>query len=255
MRVQIGNTAFDNVTMPETVDWIMEAVRRNDRPRLVCTGNLDHLVTLHHDAQFRAIYADADLVLADGMPIVWLSRLMRQPLKERVAGSDLFWELGRASAEHGLRLFFLGGRDGAADAAAEAVRQRYPGARICGIYCPPFAEFGTPAEEARIAAAIRRATPDVLLVAFGAPKQEKWIQTHREHLGVPVSIGVGGSFEMAAGMIQRAPRWMQVSGLEWFHRMVKEPRRMVHRYLGRDLPFLLHLVRDALQARRRTAAR
>jgi N-acetylglucosaminyldiphosphoundecaprenol N-acetyl-beta-D-mannosaminyltransferase len=237
--------------MGETVQRIVALAAIPEGQALVCTGNLDHLVTLQQDSEFRAAYQEADLVLADGMPIVWISRLGRGPgLKERVAGSDLFWELARESQQSGLRLFFLGGSPGSAQRAADAVQLRYPAARVCGIYCPPFETFNTKQEQERIRTLIQAARPDVLMVGLGAPKQEKWILAHRERLGVPVSIGVGGSFEMAGGVISRAPRWMQRVGLEWVHRLLQEPGRMWKRYICRDLPLFVRLVLGALAPRR-----
>jgi len=251
MRVPIGGVAFDAVTMSEAVERIVAMASDGGAPHYVCTGNVDHLVTMQRDSEFRRIYEQADLVLADGMPVVWLSRLSPGGrLRERVAGSDLFWELARVSAVHGLRLFYLGGAPGAAERAAEAARARVPGVNICGLYCPPFDKFGTEAEQARIRDAIRAAAPHVLLVAFGAPKQEKWIAAHKDGIAVPVSIGVGGSFEMAGGLIRRAPRWMHGIGLEWLHRLLQEPRRLWRRYLARDLPFLLLLALQTVVARR-----
>jgi len=251
MRVAVAGVEFDNVTMDETLAWIVDRVRRPHRPALICTGNLDHLVTLQQDTSFRAAYQEADLVLADGMPVVWLSRLRHgKGLKERVAGSDLFWELARVSDTSGIRLFFLGGSPGSAERAAEAVRRRYPGAQVCGIYCPPFETFHTEEEQQRIRARIHAAAPDVLLVGLGAPKQEKWIISSRDAVQVPVSIGVGGSFEMAGGAIRRAPLWMQRVGLEWVHRLMQEPQRMWKRYLCRDLPFFARLLVDVLLFRR-----
>lgn len=248
----VGGVAFHNVAMPEAVARILLMVQKADRPCHICTGNLDHLALLRSDPQFRSIYADASLVLADGMPVVWLSRLAaargRGPaIRERVAGSDLLWELSRASARCGLRLFFLGGPPGVAELAAKEVARRYPGVEICGIYSPPFETFSTLEEQDRIRQRIRDAAPDVLLVGFGAPKQEKWIAANKNVLHVPVCIGVGGSFEMAAGVLRRAPRWAQRIGLEWAFRMVQDPRRLGPRYLGRDLPFLLKLLREELR--------
>jgi N-acetylglucosaminyldiphosphoundecaprenol N-acetyl-beta-D-mannosaminyltransferase len=238
--------------MEEAVARILLCVQKSEKAEYVCTGNLDHLTMLHKDRDFRAIYAKAALVLADGMPIIWLSKLAARrnrgvtPLRERVAGSDLFWELGRVSAQNGLRLFLLGGMPGAAERAANALRERHPGAVVCGTYCPPFETFHTPVEQARIEAKIREAAPDVLLVGLGAPKQEKWIADHKDAVQVPVSIGVGGSFEMAAGMVKRAPLWAQRCGMEWVCRMSQDPRRLVRRYLGRDLPFLFLLLARTL---------
>src|SRR5262245_35800038 len=250
MKVWIADVLFDDVTMAEAVTRVAHMARQRDRPRYVCPGNLDHLALLRRDQRFGEIYRRADLVLADGMPIVWLSRLARGgSLRERVAGSDLFWELARLSADTGLKLFFLGGAPGAAERAAAAARARYPGVQICGIYCPSFEEFGSDAEEARPADAIRRAAPDILLVALGAPKQEKWIAAHQTQLGVPVAIGVGGSFEMAGGLIHRAPLWMQRAGMEWLHRLAREPGRLWRRYLVRDLPLFFGLIAQTVLSR------
>ncbi len=243
-RITVGGTFFDDVTMPEAVESIAQMARSTDRARHICTGNLDHLSILENDHAFRTAYETADLVLADGMPVVWLSRLHRtQPsLRERVTGSDLFFELGALSAQTGLRLFLLGGATGAADRAATALQKKYPEVCVAGTYCPAFETFGTPEEEARITERIQSARPHILLVGLGAPKQEKWILQNKERLGVPLSIGVGGSFEMASGSLKRAPVWMQRSGLEWCHRMMQEPGRLTKRYIGRDLPFLLKLL-------------
>ena len=253
-KVCVANVAFHNVTMEEAVARIVQMAQKTEKPRYVCTGNLDHLVTLERDLEFQAIYREADLTLADGKPVVLLSRLAatsaRPALSQRVTGSDLFWELARASEATGLRLFFLGGAPCAADLAHAAVLRRYPGAQVCGTYCPPIDSFADLSEQARIRAAVRAAQPDILLVGFGAPKQEKWIAANKDLLGVPVSIGVGGTFEMAGGVVKRAPTWMQECGLEWSYRFLQEPTRLWHRYFVRDLPFLVKIVGRTLAERR-----
>lgn len=244
MKVPVTNVWFDNLTMNEAVDRIVDYACRADKPRYVCTGNLDHLAMLERDPEFAGVYREADLVLADGAPILWLSKLSHRhdPLAERVAGSDLFWELAKVSGERGLRLFFLGGRPGAAESAAAAVIARYPQANICGVYCPPHDTFDTPEVQAAIRDRVCAASPHVLLVAFGAPKQEKWIARNRDLLDVPVSIGVGGTLEMAGGSVRRAPVWMRRVGLEWAFRFAQEPARLFHRYFLTDLPFLIRAV-------------
>jgi N-acetylglucosaminyldiphosphoundecaprenol N-acetyl-beta-D-mannosaminyltransferase len=241
-RVEVDGLLFDDVTMGEATDRIVELARMRDRPRFVCTGNLDHLAMASSDPEFKAAYDAADLVVADGAPVVWLSKLGGTPLKERVAGSDLFWTLGKASASTGVTLFFLGGVEGAADAAKAELEKRYPGVKIVGTYCPPFKTFATQEEQDKIRDEIKKVSPDILLVAFGAPKQEKWIAANKDRLGVPIAIGVGGSFEMASGMLKRAPVWMQRAGLEWAYRFAQQPRRLFDRYIVRDLP---HLARAA----------
>jgi N-acetylglucosaminyldiphosphoundecaprenol N-acetyl-beta-D-mannosaminyltransferase len=258
-RISVDDLTFDKVTMKEAVRRIVRMAKRRDRARYVCTGNLDHLVLAERDAHFRDAYRKADLVVADGAPVVWLSRIASRAtggsLPERVAGSDLFWELARVSGETNLRLFFLGGMPGAAAKAAEVVEQRHPGARIAGTYCPPFEAFETRDEQAKIRRIIRQAAPDILLVAFGAPKQEKWIAANKDQLGVPVSLGVGGSFEMASGVRRRAPRWLQRSGLEWLYRFAQEPTRLFQRYFVDDLPYLAGAAARAVVQRFRGPAR
>ena len=253
-KVYVADVAFHNVTMEEAVACIVQMAQKTEKPRYVCTGNLDHLVTLEHDSEFRAIYRNSDLTLADGKPVVLLSRLSSAPgrpaLKQRVTGSDLFWELARASEATGLRLFFLGGAPCAVELAQAAVLARYPGAQVCGTYCPPIETFANAEEQARIHALVRAAQPDILLVGFGAPKQEKWIAANKDLLSVPVSIGIGGSFEMAGGVVKRAPSWMREWGLEWAYRFFQEPTRLWHRYFVRDLPFLVKILWRTLMERR-----
>lgn len=253
-RMRVDDICFDDVTTEEATAHIVKLAQLRDRPRYVCTGNLDHLAIAAADPEFHDVYKKADFVVADGAPVVWLSRLAGDALKERVAGSDLFWTLGAESARVGVTLFFLGGAPGAAEAAKAVLEARFPGVKVVGTYAPPFETFGTEEEQARIVERVRAKSPDILLVAFGAPKQEKWIAAKRERLGVPVSIGVGGSFEMASGMLKRAPVWMQRSGLEWAYRFSQEPKRLFERYIQRDLPHLLKsTVRAGVKRSARTA--
>ncbi len=238
--------------MAEAVQKIVSMAKQRDRARYVCTGNLDHLVLAARNPAFRAAYDEADLVVADGTAVVWLSRIgasAREAITERVTGSDLFWELARASESTGLGIFLLGGLPGSAERAAEAARRRYPKARFVGTYCPPFKTFDTPDEQARIQRLVQDARPDVLLVALGAPKQELWLTQNKDALGVPVSMGVGGAFEMAAGDRRRAPRWMQRTGLEWLYRFSQEPRRLFGRYFVDDLPYFSGAAARALARR------
>ncbi|HEY3329971.1 MAG TPA: WecB/TagA/CpsF family glycosyltransferase [Capsulimonadaceae bacterium] len=250
MKCSIGGVYFDNVTMSEAVEAIVHMVRKGNGPHLVCTANLDHLASLRKDPEFLAVYKTADLILADGMPIVWISQQGAQPLKERVAGSDLLYALAEESADSGLRLFLMGGQPGAVQRATVVLQSHYPGCQVVGIHCPSKQTLNTPEEEAKIAALIAESKPDVLLVGFGAPKQEKWIAAHRDILKVPVSIGVGAAFDMAAGMVKRAPVWMQKSGLEWAFRLIQEPRRLWGRYMGQDLPFLIQLYLESKRQRK-----
>jgi N-acetylglucosaminyldiphosphoundecaprenol N-acetyl-beta-D-mannosaminyltransferase len=249
-RVDVAGIGFDMVTMSQATARIVEMAKKRDRARYVCTGNLDHLYLAGKDEGFLRAYQGADLVVADGAPVVWLSRITGQkPLPERVAGSDLFWELARVSAEKKIRLFFLGGAPGSAVRAAIEAEKRYPGATIVGTYCPPFETFDTEEEQNRMIGIVKAARPDILLVGLGAPKQEKWIVKSKDALGVPVSIGVGGSFEMAAGILKRAPIAFQKMGLEWLYRFAQEPGRLFERYFVHDLPTFASLAAGAARMR------
>ena len=244
-RTTVAGVAFDNVGMDEAVREIHRQVRDGGIHH-VCTGNLDHLYLLQSDPLFRRAYEAASLVLADGMPILWLSKLERRslPLKERVAGSDLFWELAKLSHESGVTLYLLGGAPGSAEKAAQKARERFPSVQVVGCYCPPKATFETEEVQREIRERVLAAKPDILLVGFGAPKQEKWILENREALRVPMSIGVGGTFEMAGGSVKRAPLWLQKTGMEWAFRLLQDPLRLYRRYFCHDMPFLM---RTALQ--------
>lgn len=244
--IKVGEARFSAVTMQDAISLISLLIQKGNASHHVVTGNLDHLYRLESDKEFQDVYRSASLVLPDGMPVVWLSRLFKSAgqsgLPERVAGSDLVFELAKHSSLTGTRLFLLGGAPGAADGTRAVLEKQFPGCQICGTYCPPQDLFNTLEEQERIRRVVRAANPDVLLVAFGAPKQEKWILRNKALLGVPVSMGVGGSFEMASGKVSRAPKVIQQLGMEWAYRMLQDPGRLWNRYIGNDLPFLFRLL-------------
>jgi N-acetylglucosaminyldiphosphoundecaprenol N-acetyl-beta-D-mannosaminyltransferase len=251
-------------------DWNLEMMRKLDHPiavlglplnsmtsdeaveaieRLILSGgahqvapvNLDVWLNSLSDPHLHRIMSGCSLVLPDGMPLVWVSGLMGCPLAERVTGVDLVPKLAELSARKGYGIFLLGSRDGVAARVARKLERDYPGARILGTFAPT-EENLTRMDHNDILDRIHAVHPDILLVAFGNPKQEKWIWMHRKRLGVPVSMGVGGSFDMLVGDVVRAPRWIQRSGLEWAMRFAQEPSRLGPRYLrdflglGRRLP-------------------
>ncbi|MBD0319825.1 MAG: WecB/TagA/CpsF family glycosyltransferase [Gemmatimonadetes bacterium] len=230
-RINICGAGVDPCGMREAVRRIVERARSGGPPVHVVTPNAHHVALLQDSEAFRAIYRTAWLSLPDGMSLVWASRLLGTPLPEKVSGIDLFQEVCAAVAGTGLRIFLLGGRPGAADEAVRVMEARHPGLRIAGTHCPPLGFEDDPREAALAIHAVREAAPHILFVALGAPKQELWMYENRERLGVPVSLGVGATFDFVAGMIRRAPRWMQESGLEWVYRATTEPRRLGKRYL------------------------
>lgn len=250
-RFPIMGTAIHNVSMAETLDLIDRFVAEGS-PRVIVTANVDHLMLLRKDAAFREAYRRADLVTCDSVPLKWALAFLGTPVKERVAGADLFGALAERAAGAGHRLYYLGAAPGVARKAAQALAERHPGLKVVGTHAPPMMPWEELAEDEETLARIRDAKPDVLFAAFGAPKQELWLDAVRGCLRVPVSIGVGAAFDFAAGTVKRAPRWMQKAGLEWLFRLSQEPRRLWRRYLFVDSRFACYVLREKL--RRRKAA-
>ncbi|MBD1909285.1 MULTISPECIES: WecB/TagA/CpsF family glycosyltransferase [unclassified Leptolyngbya] len=230
-RVSICNVDIDRYSFQETVDQVIEAAIAGGPPRYVVTPNAHHTVMLQEDAYFREVYKHAYLSVPDGVPLLWAGKLLGRPLKGRVNGTDLFEAVCAAAALRGLRVFLLGGRPGAADAAADLLKTRNPGLTIAGTYCPPYGFERDRQELEHINTLIREAQPHILFVGLGAPKQENWMYEQYQAIGVPISLGIGVSFELVSGMVQRAPRWMQVTGMEWLFRLFMEPQRLWKRYI------------------------
>ena len=238
--VAVLGVPFDNVTMDEAVRIIEDQIDSGGYHQ-VATANVDFLMHAINDPELQNILCSCSLVVPDGMPILWSARLMGSRLKERVCGIDLVPRLAELSARRGYSIYLLGASEKSSQRAAETLQERYPGLRIAGRYSPPVRPLQQMNHE-EILERIELAQPDILLVAFGNPKQEKWLSMHRDRLRVPVSIGIGGSLDLIGGRLARAPRWMQKSGLEWCYRAAQEPRRLAGRYLadaltlGRYLP-------------------
>jgi N-acetylglucosaminyldiphosphoundecaprenol N-acetyl-beta-D-mannosaminyltransferase len=209
------------------LDWCGQP--RGAACRYVVTPNVDHAVMFQRRADLRAAYADASLVLADGAPIVWASRLLRRPLPERVAGSDLVPRVF-ASASGPLRVFLLGAAPGVAEEAARRIARQWPNVGVVGTCSPPPGFEHDPQESARILAAVAAAAPHLLVVGLGAPKQELWVHRHHRQLRAKVALCVGATIDFLAGHRRRSPRWMRIAGLEWLHRVLSEPRRLAGRY-------------------------
>ena len=230
VRIWIFGIPLTPFTMSETVTAICNLVDVG-HPAYVITANTHYANLSEQHVDLRAINEGAAFILPDGAPLVWASRFSGQPLPERVAGADLIYELSSVAARKGFRLFFIGGAEGVAVEAARRLGMLYPGLKVVGTESPCLQEQN-PQEEAALIARIRGAKPDILLVAFGQPKGERWIHRHLDALGVPVNIQVGAALDFAAGMVRRAPRWMQKSGLEWAFRVAVEPKRLFSRYVS-----------------------
>jgi len=217
----------------------------------VVTPNIDICRQLSHDPAARELISGATLVVADGMPLVWASRLRGHPLPERVAGASLIFTLSAAAAVSGKSVYLLGGEPGVPGRAAAELVRRYPSLLVAGTCAPPCGFDRRPGEIERIAAKLAQAKPDIVFVGLGFPKQERVIAALVPGLPATWFIGCGAAIPFAAGALPRAPRWLQLLGLEWAYRLVSEPRRLFRRYLVDDLPFALRLLASSALARRK----
>lgn len=231
-KVTLFGVPIDNLTLGETVDRIEQFIRQGSTRQHVVV-NVDKLVKMQKDPALRAAVLECDLINADGQPVVWASRWLGRPLKERVAGIDLFDALVRRSAARGWRPYLLGARREVVEKAALRLQTQIPALKLAGWRDG----YWRPEEEAQVVAAIRELQPEILFVAISSPRKEFFLNKWKSDLQVPFVMGVGGTFDVVAGLTKRAPQWMQRCGLEWFYRLAQEPGRMWRRYLVDDLVF------------------
>lgn len=243
--VRLKGVELHAVTEQEAIEHVLEELDHH-RGGTVVTPNLDILRRCTKDLHFAALVSEADVVVPDGMPLVWAAKLQGTPLPQRVAGSDLITSLNLAAAKRGKTVFFLGGAPGTAEGAAEVLKKRCPDLIVLGTYCPPFGFEDKPEEMTRLIALLEEKRPDIVWVALGSPKQEYLIDRIREVLPESWWLGVGVSFSFLTGQVRRAPRWMQKLGLEWTHRLMQEPRRLFKRYVMVGMPFAGKLMLSAL---------
>lgn len=240
---EVWGLRLDRVRMDEAVDAI-EGIVSERIPRYIITANLNYAMLLDRDASLQKITDAASLVLADGQPLVWRSRLSSDGhLPERVAGSELIYAIAQRAAERGWRMYFLGAEAGVAQRCADTLAELYPGLQIAGVQSPPYRSL-TDSEQQQQRQSIVDSAADILLVAFGQPKGERWIHQHYQSLGIPLCIQVGASFDFVAGTAKRAPLIWRRLGLEWCHRLVSNPGRLAPRYASNAWFLFLSLIRD-----------
>lgn len=236
-RIKFLNTYIDNMTMNETINQIDKLINDGGYHYIV-TPNVDHIVKLEKDKEFEEVYKNADLILTDGKPLIWISKILRTPIKEKISGSDLFPNVCKLAAQNKYKVFLLGAAEGVAEEASRKLQGKYKGLDIVGSYSPTYGFEKRKSEVEKIIEIIKKAKPDILAVGLGAPKQEKFIFKYKDDLKVPISLAIGASIDFEAGKVKRAPKWMQNCGLEWFYRFLKEPRRMFKRYFIDDVKII-----------------
>jgi N-acetylglucosaminyldiphosphoundecaprenol N-acetyl-beta-D-mannosaminyltransferase len=247
--VELEGLRFLDLDEPRFVELVISEARAG-RGGWVVTPNTDIMRLAHQDPEIHALLRSADVLVADGTPLIWASRLQQTPLRGgRVCGSDLIVSVPAAAARAGLSVFLLGGGGDTSEQTAAALKRENPALRIVGTYAPPFGFERRPEEIAEMRRRVAQSQADIVFVALSFPKGERLIQQIREALPRAWWIGVGAAFDFVSGEIKRAPMWMQESGIEWFFRMSQDPKRLVRRYLWHDLPYAAVLLTGSLRRR------
>ena len=231
------NTCINNLTMPETIDKIEKMISSKNKSYVVAV-NVDVIMKIENDPYLKEIVDNADMVLVDGKPLVWISKMYGRPLKAKISGSDLVPLLCDVAAQKGYSIFIIGGKDGIAEQAQKRLESKLPNIKIVGTYAPSMGFEKDEEELNKINSMISKAKPDLLIACFGCPKQEKWIYENINKYDAKVSICAGATIDFLAGNVKRAPRWMSEHGLEWFYRFLQEPKRMFKRYFVEDVKIL-----------------
>jgi N-acetylglucosaminyldiphosphoundecaprenol N-acetyl-beta-D-mannosaminyltransferase len=248
-RFSILGVTFDALQIPDVIVQMGQWIARREGYRYIAVAGMHGIIEARHRAEFRQAIADADLVVADGMPVIWLGRLRGHSLSRRVYGPELMLWFCKETALAGCRHYLLGGAPGVPEQLAASLDKSCPGITIVGMRSPPFRPV-TAEEDAAIVENINRAAPDVLWVGLGTPKQEMWMHQHRGKLRVPVMIGVGAAFDFLSSKKRQAPIWMRERGLEWLFRLVQEPQRLWKRYLVGGAEFIFLVALELLGLRR-----
>lgn len=245
IRTELLGSPFDRIDMQSTIDQCIAWCYGPRVSHTVITLNAALLCSMRRDEELRAACRSGDLIVADGVPVVWASRLAGDPLPQRVAGVDLTERLLAEGSSRGLSAYFLGARPQVVRDLADYCRRKHPGLKVVGWRDGYFG----PDEHPKIVDEIARLAPDMLFVGMPSPFKETWCQRHREALGVPVIVGVGGTFDVLTGYVRRAPRALQVAGLEWSWRLAMEPRKMWRRYLSTNTEFMWLTAQEVFRAR------
>jgi N-acetylglucosaminyldiphosphoundecaprenol N-acetyl-beta-D-mannosaminyltransferase len=250
-RIELAGVEFDCVVEEDVVTHVLAELAEGRGGRII-TPNVDILRRTVKDTEARHHVGSATVVVADGAPLVWASRLAREPLPARVPGSDLIWSLSAALGRTQRSVYLLGGEPGTAEIAASVLSERFPTLAVSGFDSPPFGFDTDPDTLEVVCRRAAAAKPDVVFVGLGFPKQERLINRLRDLLPTTWFMGCGAAIGFVAGVRRRAPDWMQRTGLEWVHRLITEPRRLVRRYLVHDLPFAVRLLTTSALGRRRS---
>ena len=235
LGVQISSISNDDLLAAFTRHILLKQKKQ------VCITPVNSVLAAVKSEQVKTIYNNADYVLCDGMPLKWASSFLNTPIKERITGLDLLPNLVELCSKNDFSIFLLGASPGVGDKLKDIILNQYPQAKIVGVYVPPFMTAFTADENYNMISAVNAASPDVLLVSLTAPKQDIWIANNKDALNATLLVGIGGAFEVMAGLAKRAPKWVQKAGLEWLYRFIQEPKRLFRRYFI-EAPLFIPLI-------------
>jgi len=230
-KFSFAGIKIDNITLEEVIEKVKELIKKGKTSYIV-TPNAAHIVLLQKDKEFRKVYENAELVLCDGQPIIWISKIFGEPLKERITGVDLLFSLLQLSSKEKYGVYLLGAKEGIIKRTVENLQKKFPELRIVGYHNGYFID------DEKMIKEINERSPDILFIGMGFPKQEKWIFKYIKNLDIKIAVCIGGVFDIVAGKTKRAPVWMQKIGMEWFFRLIQEPKRLWKRYLIGNTLFL-----------------
>jgi N-acetylglucosaminyldiphosphoundecaprenol N-acetyl-beta-D-mannosaminyltransferase len=237
MTQKIGNITFNKFSMTSAQKRIAYLIEHAEHCNQVVVANAYSVVLAHQNKKFSEVCERSDIVFSDGHPIVWASILLGNRIPERIAGPDFMWTFSKICAENGYKIFLMGSEEPYLSRLKTNLEKTYSGINIVGTFSPPFGNW-TDEINKKIVSAINHSKADLLWVGIGSPKQDIWIDTHKDQLNVKVAIGVGAAFDFHSGRIERAPLWMQKYGLEWFFRLTQDPLRLWKRYFVGNLVFI-----------------
>lgn len=236
-RVKFMNTYIDNVTEKEAIAYIESCIADKKIGHII-TPNVDQIVRIENDKQFKKICDNAELLLVDGHPLMWIAKYYKRPFKEKICGSDLVLKLCDISAKKGYSIFLLGAAEGIAQKAADRLKKMHPNLKIAGTYSPPYGFEKDTAEINKINEMLLKSNADMLFVGMGVPKQDIFIYENMQKYKIPMSFSIGASIDFIAGEQKRAPKWLNRIGFEWFYRFLQEPKRMFKRYFMDDMKII-----------------
>ena len=245
-KVNILGVQISNITNEHLLESFTEHIGQKQKTQ-VCITPVNSVLSAIKDPQVLSIYNASEYVLCDGTPIKWAAGFLNTPIVERITGLDLLPNLVAHCAKHDFSIFLLGASPGVGEQLKQTIRAKYPNCKVVGVYVPPFMKVFSEEENIKMIDAINAVSPDVLLVSLTAPKQDIWIAENMDKVNAFVQVGIGGAFEVMAGLAKRAPKWMHAAGLEWFYRFIQEPKRLFRRYFIEAPLFIPLIIKQKLK--------